>query len=61
MTMKSLRYKMDLIFNIRIFVEKQWEYKFKQNLIKNIFQIFCIKQVDQASNVVDFGFKKGFP
>lgn len=34
---------------------------FKQNLINNIFQIFCIKQVDQASNVVDFGFKKSFP
>lgn len=34
---------------------------FKQNLINNFFQIFCIKQVDQASNVVDFGFKKSFP
>lgn len=33
---------------------------FKQNLLYHNIQIFCIKQVDQASDVVAFGFKKGF-
>lgn len=33
---------------------------FKQNLLYHNFQIFCIKQVNQASGVVAFGFKKGF-
>lgn len=33
---------------------------FKQNLLYHNFQIFCIKQVDQASDVVAFSFKKGF-
>lgn len=33
---------------------------FKQNILYHNFQIFCIKKVDQASDVVAFGFKKGF-